>query len=146
MPAERGAAVLDILVVEDDEIVRDCLEEALAGAGLRARGSGSAEAALDILALEEPPCVVVTDINLGAGMDGLAFARAARERCPGLPVVFISGRYEGVRGMTARERFLPKPFSTPALLQAIAAVLESGTARADGCDRTADICNSGLLR
>jgi CheY-like chemotaxis protein len=113
---------LDILLVEDDELVRDCLFEALHEAGLMIEGSGSAEAALNLLNADEPPGVVVTDINLGAGMDGLAFARAAREVCPGLPVVFISGRYAELTGLTANERFLPKPFSTPALLQAIAAV------------------------
>jgi CheY-like chemotaxis protein len=110
---------LDILLIEDDELVRDCLEVALLEAGLETTGSRSGEAALNLLSAERPPCVVVTDINLGPGMDGLAFMRAARERCPGLPVVFISGRYGELRGMTATERFLPKPFTTPALLRAI---------------------------
>jgi len=119
---------LDILLIEDDELVRDCLEVALLQAGLETHGSTTAEAALDLLSAERPPSVVVTDINLGSGMDGLAFMRAARERCPGLPVVFISGRYEELRGMTATERFLPKPFTTPALLRAIADVRSSAQA------------------
>jgi CheY-like chemotaxis protein len=112
-------AMLDILLVEDDDLVRDCLEVALVEAGLLTTGRGSAEAALDLLSAHAPPGVVVTDINLGAGMDGLAFVRAAREVCPGVPAVFISGRYGELRGMTPRDRFLPKPFSTPALLRAI---------------------------
>jgi CheY-like chemotaxis protein len=116
---------LDILLIEDDELVRDCLEVALLEAGLDTTGSTSGEAALDLLNVDRPPSVVVTDINLGAGMDGLAFMRAARERCPGLPVVFISGRYGELRGMTASERFLPKPFTTPALLRAIEDVRRS---------------------
>lgn len=116
---EVGGRNLDILLIEDDELVRDCLEVALLEAGLDIRGSISGEAALDLLNTDRPPSVVVTDINLGAGMDGLAFMRAARERCPGLPVVFISGRYGELRGLTASERFLPKPFTTPALLRAI---------------------------
>ncbi len=110
---------MDILLVEDDDLVRDCLEVALVEAGLLTTGRGSAEAALDLLSAHAPPGVVVTDINLGAGMDGLAFVRAAREVCPGVPAVFISGRYGELRGMTPRDRFLPKPFSTPALLRAI---------------------------
>jgi len=116
---------LDILLVEDDELVRDCLEVALLEAGLDATGSGSGEAALGLVRADHRPNVLVTDINLGAGMDGLAFVRAMRELCPGLPVVFISGRYGELRGMTSRERFLPKPFSTPALLRAIADVRAS---------------------
>ncbi len=113
---------MDILLVEDDDQVRDCLAEALHEAGLKIADSGSAEAALDLLDAQSPPGVVVTDINLGPGMDGLAFARAARQVCPGLPVVFISGRYGELRGMSCIERFLPKPFTTPALLRAIAEV------------------------
>jgi CheY-like chemotaxis protein len=110
---------LDILLVEDDDLVRDCLYEALLEAGHLIEGIGSAEAALVRLSADRPPAVVVTDINLGAGMDGLAFARAAREVCPNLPMVFISGRYAELRGMSPVERFLSKPFTTPALLQAI---------------------------
>jgi CheY-like chemotaxis protein len=125
---------LDILLIEDDELVRDCLEVALGEAGLETTGSTSAEAALDLLCPSRPPAVVVTDINLGPGMDGLAFMRAARERCPGLPVVFISGRYGHLRGMTAIERFLPKPFTTPALLRAIEDV------RASSCAQPHKLC------
>lgn len=110
---------MEILLVEDDDLVRDCLFEALHEAGHLIEGIGSAEAALRRLNADKPPAVVVTDINLGSGMDGLAFARAAREVCPGLPVVFISGRYAELRGMSPAERFLPKPFTTPALLEAI---------------------------
>ncbi len=113
---------MDILLVEDDDLVRDCLFEALHEAGLLIEGSGSAEDALALLNADEPPDVVVTDINLGSGMDGLAFARAARKVCPGLPVVYISGRYAELNGMNENERFLPKPFTTPALLQAIDSV------------------------
>jgi CheY-like chemotaxis protein len=120
--------ILDILLVEDDELVRDCLEVALLEAGFDTTGSESGEAALGLVSPEHRPNVLVTDINLGAGMDGLAFARAMRELCPGLPVVFISGRYGELRGMTARERFLPKPFSTPALLRAIQDVRASAEA------------------
>lgn len=110
---------MDILLVEDDDLVRDCLEVALEQAGLETTGRGSAEAALGLLDARSPPAVVVTDINLGPGMDGLAFVRAARKVWPDVPVVFISGRYGALGGMSPRERFLPKPFSTPALLRAI---------------------------
>ena len=110
---------MDILLVEDDDLVRDCLFEALNETGLLIQGIDTGEAALSLLRPDDPPSVVVTDINLGAGMDGLAFARAARALCPGLPVVYISGRYVELRGMSAYERFLAKPFTTPALLKAI---------------------------
>ncbi len=117
-----GDAQLDVLLVEDDDLVRDCLAEALHDAGLDIEGSASGEAALAVLRREAAPKVLVTDINLGHGMDGLAFARAAREVHPDLPIVYISGRYGELRGLSGRERFLPKPFTAPSLLRAIADV------------------------
>ena len=117
-----GEMQVDVLLVEDDDLVRDCLAEALHDAGLDIEGSPSGEAALAVLRCAAAPKVLVTDINLGQGMDGLAFARAAREVHPGLPVVYISGRYPEMRGLSKRERFLPKPFTAPTLLRAIADV------------------------
>ena len=109
---------MDVLLVEDDALIREVLGDALQSAGLNTVGSASAEAALEVLS-EGTPGVVITDINLGGGMDGLALGRAARARFPDLPFVYISGRYGEVRGLDGLERFLTKPFSTSVLLRAI---------------------------
>jgi two-component system C4-dicarboxylate transport response regulator DctD len=110
---------VDVLLVEDDELILDCLAEALNQAGLETERSQSAEAAL-VMMTAQAPKVVVTDINLGTGMDGLALGRATHARWPNLPVVYISGRYAELRGLSSHERFLPKPFAATALLRAIA--------------------------
>lgn len=111
--------ILDVLLVEDDALIRELLGVALSQAGLDTVGRASAEEAMALLGAG-PPRVVVTDINLGAGMDGLAFGRAVHERFPDLPFVYISGRYGAVRGLAPNERFLPKPFPASTLLHAIA--------------------------
>jgi CheY-like chemotaxis protein len=118
-----GEDSVHVLLVEDDAVIREVLGDALQGAGLSTVGSASAEAALELLG-EHMPDVVVTDINLGAGMDGLALGRAVRARFPGLPFVYISGRYSGVSGLDSGERFLPKPFPASLLLRAIEDVRE----------------------
>jgi CheY-like chemotaxis protein len=112
---------VDVLLVEDDALIREVLGDALQGAGLDTVGSASGEAALEVLR-DGLPGVVITDINLGGGMDGLALGRAARARFPDLPFVYISGRYGELRGLDELERFLTKPFSTSVLLRAIAEV------------------------
>ncbi len=112
---------MDVLLVEDDALIREVLGDALKDAGLDTVGSASAEAALDLLG-DRVPDVVVTDINLGGGMDGLALGRTARARFPGLPFVYISGRYAAVNGLDQCERFLTKPFPASVLLAAIADV------------------------
>jgi DNA-binding response OmpR family regulator len=112
---------VDVLLVEDDELIRDILGEALNEAGLDTVRSSTAEKALELMSADVPR-VMVTDINLGAGMDGLALGREARLRFPRLPIVYISGRYAAVTGLRADERFLPKPFPASTLLKAIAEI------------------------
>ena len=110
---------VDVLLVEDDPLILETLSEALSDAGLDTVRRATAEAALEVLG-QDMPRVVVTDINLGAGMDGLEFGRQVRQRFPGLPFVYISGRYAEVLGLESQYRFLPKPFSASRLLRMIA--------------------------
>lgn len=110
---------MDILLIDDDELVRVCLIEALHEAGLVTSEQSCGEDALRAVHAEGPPGVVVTDINLGTGMDGRAFA-AELHRChPNVPVIYISGRYAELKQLASIERFLPKPFTTRRLLCAI---------------------------
>lgn len=111
--------MLNVLLVEDDELVRVCLHEALEEAGLTVADRACAEDALALLDLEGAPRVLVTDINLGSGMDGLAFASVARRRYPELSVIYISGRHPRLAKLDCHERFLPKPFTAALLVHAI---------------------------
>ena len=118
-------AAMDVLLVEDEPLVRELLAEDMAGAGLDVAEAPSAEAALGAAAAAgeagRPPCVLVTDVDLGAGMDGLALAREVRRRWPGVGVVYVTGRPSNLDGhaLGARERFLPKPFALPRLTAAV---------------------------
>jgi DNA-binding response OmpR family regulator len=113
--------IVDVLLVEDDELILETLGDALNLAGFDTVRRSSAEAALEAMG-EDPPKIVVTDINLGAGMDGLAFGRAAHARFPDLPIVYISGRYGEVYGLEPYERFISKPFPASVLLRTIAEI------------------------
>jgi DNA-binding NtrC family response regulator len=70
--------------------------------------------------------VLVTDLDLDEGIDGIQLASEAHHRWPNLPILYISGRpslmndYE----LDARELFLPKPLHRRQLIggaQAVAA-------------------------
>jgi DNA-binding response OmpR family regulator len=81
-----------ILLVDDDLLVLDLLEQTLAEAGFVVTAASSASDALRQL---EPTSHevggLVTDINLGPGMDGFGLAQRARQLIPTLPVVYITG-------------------------------------------------------
>jgi DNA-binding response OmpR family regulator len=111
---------MQILVVEDDSLIRAFVIYLLEDAGHQVIQEAAAEAAL---AREFPaaPEVLVTDVNLGEGMSGFACAAAVRQRWPAMGVVYVSGLWSNVadRPLAANERFLQKPFEVDDLLRAI---------------------------
>jgi CheY-like chemotaxis protein len=78
-----------ILVVDDQEEMRDLLSDMLAGEGCAPMTVASAEDALAELA-RSPYDLLLTDLNMPR-MDGLALLGRVRERWPRLPVVIITG-------------------------------------------------------
>ena len=119
-PAE-GAAVL---VCEDDEDVAALAVDMLEQLGHRPTRVGTAAAALGALADGRAVDLLFTDVLMPGGMDGLALAREARCRRPGLPVLLTTG-YTGAdaaavpRGMP----MLRKPYKLPDLAQALQSAL-----------------------
>jgi DNA-binding response OmpR family regulator len=114
---------MKLLVVDDDEDVLDALLGVLEEAGFAVLAAMSGEDAM-AKASAETPDVLVTDLDLGAGMSGLQLAEAARRRWPDLPVVYISGRGWQMQehGLDEREVFLAKPFHQSELLGGLRAV------------------------
>lgn len=113
---------MDVLLVEDDGDVRECLFEFLTDCGLLVAEAESAEDGLKLLEGSDPPKVLVTDLDLGPGMGGFILAQTLAERWRyGIPIIFISGRpwLLQSRPLGPRERFLAKPFSPKNLLQVI---------------------------
>ena len=113
---------MDVLLVEDEPLIRETLVEDLSGAGLDVLEAPDAETALGAAGqAPRPPCVLVTDVNLGGGMDGLALVAEVRRRWPEVGVVVITGRSSNLGGRChdPREICLLKPFGTPRLAAAV---------------------------
>lgn len=114
----RGAVVVD-----DDPNVLAILSEILEHLGWMVTTASSAE---EVLALPEcfpAPQIVITDVNLGTGLDGFEFCLVARRRWPDVKFVVISGRpahSEQLDTLSSRDVFLPKPVHMSALEAAIA--------------------------
>lgn len=100
-------AAPQVLVVDDEEVVRTLVRKALADFDVVE--ATDAEEALDLMA-ESLPALVITDIALRR-MDGCAMAARIRDTWPGVPVIAISGYVEG-RDVAEFEfdGFLQKPF------------------------------------
>ena len=112
---------MQVLLIEDDHHVRANLVELLSMHGIEVDGLTNAEDAIVLIGAGQVPDVLVTDINLGAGLDGVGLAEMAQARHPNVGVVFISGKpYDKhERRLGKHERFLQKPFQTSDLAAAI---------------------------
>ena len=114
---------LGILLVEDDEEVREAMQGALAEAGHRVHTAAEGEAALAILANGEALDLLLCDVALPGTMNGLEIAAAARRHRPGLRIVLASGYGADALGDTetgAAFEVLAKPFSQAELLHCVA--------------------------
>ena len=135
LPLAAGQ-VRTVLVVDDDDFVRDVASRALARAGYRVIAARSPDAAIDLLARPDvdDPLLVLTDV-LMPGMNGTQLAEQIAANRPGLRISFMSGYStdELARsGIGAPMRsFLSKPFTvselTSFVLQAFQADEEDGS-------------------
>ena len=111
---------LRLLLVEDDALVRDSSAELLAAAGHEVAQASTAEAALELLRRHGID-VLITDLGL-PGLGGVALARVAAERQPGLGLIFATGKDsigEPLTGALSGAVLLRKPFDEQALLDAV---------------------------
>jgi len=125
-PDARGSET--VLLVEDEETVRQTARQILAARGYRVLEASDGVEALEVAAAH-PGAVdlLVTDVVMPNMGGGELARRLVRER-PGLRVLFVSGYAadervrEGVADASAR--FLQKPFTIEALAQAVRDALD----------------------
>uniref|UniRef100_UPI0025F35CD1 response regulator n=1 Tax=Sphingomonas sp. TaxID=28214 RepID=UPI0025F35CD1 len=114
-----------ILLVEDEDMVRAIAERALSRQGYTVLTAEHGEAALEVLAKNERPDLLISDVMMPV-MDGPTMVHKARERYPDLPVLFMSGYAEEQLRKSIdldNVQFLAKPFSVQQLAEAARAVL-----------------------
>ncbi len=126
-PAQAGAA---ILVVEDEDGVRELVRLVLEGAGHDVTCVGSLAAARRVAAARPGGFdLLLADVVLPDGR-GPALARELRARAPGLAVLFMSGYTDGALPAPAGDApaldapLLAKPLATPELLARVAEALD----------------------
>jgi CheY-like chemotaxis protein len=135
LPAEEGAAAPakpraapagtpgTVLLVDDDEPVREVTAALLAGLGYRVVEAGSGGAGLEALDRHGEIALLLVDYAM-PGMNGAEVAREARARRPDLPVVFVTG-YADLAGLAEvpEQRILLKPFRDEELREKLEAAL-----------------------
>ena len=118
-----------LLVVEDNDDVRSGLVRQLASLKYRVLEVENAVKALKLIEQGEPFDMLLTDIVMPGGMNGMELAQSARKRHPKLPVLFTSGFAEASidHNLTLDQSvsLLSKPYRKHELARKIRAALRS---------------------
>ena len=123
-----------VLVVEDDAAVRGATVEMLQELGYRVLKAGDADQALvvidDAVAHHAAIDLLFTDVVMPGRLKSPELADKARERLPGIAVLFTSGYAQNaiVHGgrLDPGVELLPKPYTAQALASKVRAVLDHG--------------------
>ena len=101
-----------VLIVDDEPLIRETVSELLSGAGLSTFEAKNGREALEILNKNgHAVAVLLTDIRMPGGMDGIDLARIAQRAWPWIKVILMSGYYEsGPDGLPCNARFISKPW------------------------------------
>jgi nitrogen-specific signal transduction histidine kinase len=125
LEAARHATVL---VVEDENLVRDLVLEVLAELGLSALAADSGPAGLEILRSKQQLDLLITDIGL-PGLNGRQMADAARLLRPALKILFMTGYAEtSIMGRGVLEpgmEIITKPFPIGVLADRVRIMVEA---------------------
>jgi PAS domain S-box-containing protein len=115
-----------ILLVEDDQTVRDFIAEALTYLGYRVLEAADGQAALSLLDAHPETALLFTDVGL-PGLNGRQLAIEAQRRLPHLKVLFTTGYarnaivHHGI--LDAGVELLAKPFTTESLSRKLQQIL-----------------------
>ncbi len=126
---------LDILVVDDEQDIRELVAGVLSDDGYETRTAASAEEALTAYD-ERRPSLILLDVWLrGSSMDGLELLRIIKDRDSNIPVIVFSGHGNIDTAVAAIAQgavdFIEKPFEAEKLLHLVARGTETERLRAE---------------
>ncbi len=114
-----------ILVIDDDEVIRELLGALLTVQGFEVNSVSSGADALAVLGSPDSPSMVLTDLQM-PGLEGQALTHALRAAgAPGTILIGMSGRQPGADVLEPLDGFLLKPFDSRTLASTFAAAMEA---------------------
>jgi DNA-binding NtrC family response regulator len=115
----------EVLVVDDEPLIRMSAADALADGGIMAWEAESAHEALEVLEQKPKIGVVFTDVNMPGDMDGLGLAHELGASHPDVKVIVTSGAVTiPDEDLPADGTFLPKPYPAERLVSIVSRKLD----------------------
>jgi putative nucleotidyltransferase with HDIG domain len=116
-----------ILIVDDEEAIREIVSAILAAAGYTCKHAGSGMEALALLNSGEQFELMLSDLMM-ADLDGIGLLERSKEKFPDMPVVMVTAVHDISVALAAISNgaydYLLKPFEREQLLKSVARALE----------------------
>ena len=123
----------EILVVDDEEDIRDLIAGILRDEGYETRVAGDSEAALTALRQRRPQLLVLDIWLQGSRLDGIQILDQVKREHPELPVLMISGHGTIETAVASIKKgaydFIEKPFKADRLIHVVQRALEAARLR-----------------
>src|SRR3569623_791250 len=130
MMSKHGSQIAsEILIVDDEEDIRDLIAGILKDEGYDTRVAGDSEGALTAVRLRRPQLVVLDIWLQGSKLDGIQILDTLKREQPDVPVVMISGHGTIETAVSSIKKgaydFIEKPFKADRLLHVVERALEA---------------------
>ncbi|EPR44037.1 response regulator receiver protein [Desulfovibrio sp. X2] len=111
-----------VLLVEDEKLIALYYKKVLGASGIDVRVAHTGEDAVRLAAMEPAPDLLLMDINLEGGIDGIEACSRIKQAAD-IPVVYVTAYSDqdtrGRAALTNPAAYLIKPVDPPTLLEAI---------------------------
>ena len=117
----------NVLVVEDEMVLRMRAVDIVEDAGFTAVEAVNADEALAILEARSDITMLFTDIQMPGSLDGLKLAHAVHERWPSIKIILVSGQVRpAVTDTPSDSLFFAKPLDVKQMVAELQAMLGAG--------------------
>jgi two-component sensor histidine kinase/ActR/RegA family two-component response regulator len=121
------SAATNVLVVEDEMVLRMRAVDIVEDAGFTAIEANSADEALSILESRSDISLLFSDIQMPGSMDGLKLAHAVHDRWPSIKIILVSGQVKlADEDKPTNSRFFGKPLEVKQMIAELQEMVGAG--------------------
>src|SRR3954465_5245087 len=127
MSLKSDGSALNVLVVEDEMVLRMRAVDIVEDAGFRAVEAVNADDALAILEARSDISLLLSDVQMPGTMDGLKLAHAVHDRWPSIKIILVSGHVRpSDTDKPADSRFFGKPLEMKQMIAELQEMVGAG--------------------
>lgn len=128
--SQDSAPVPNVLIVEDEMILRMRAVDIVEDAGFNPVEAVNADEALSILESRSDISLLFTDIQMPGSIDGLKLAHAVHDRWPSIKIILVSGQVKPSDAeRPAESRFFGKPLAVERMISELQTMVGAGALR-----------------